>query len=188
MRCGAPLFAIVFPVATPDHAPVWIVGVPHLAPVKTAAIAADDHTGKTTGAVAVFRFSLSLSHLILHQVKHLGRDNGGVAVFDIVHRDLPLVDLGLLHQEINRKGLLEDRRTLVLFVAQDALHSADRPLCATGGGRNPIPRQLPGNRGDRLPIEKGSIDAAHDFCFFLHDLRKAVLPPCDSREIACRAG
>ena len=54
-------------------------------------------------------------------------------VFDIVLRDFALVGLFLLGQEVDRKGLLQQRIALVLFVREDALDVAGVPVVLAPG-------------------------------------------------------
>ena len=103
----AGLSAFVLVIALVDDPAVFICGVPYLRAVPTSAFAAFDLGGKHThAAVAV---------LILHPPRHLrldivegGRiDDGFVVALHIVLRDLPLVFLEFLGEEVYGKPLLQ---------------------------------------------------------------------------------
>lgn len=54
--------------------------------------------------------------LALHHLEHVRVDDGFVVAFDVVLRNLTLVDFCLLGQEVDRVGFLQQGVTLVLFV------------------------------------------------------------------------
>ena len=64
-----------------------------------------------------------------------------MAVLHIILRDLSLIDYGFLGEEIHRKRLLKQSRTLILFVPQDALHGGSLPDGLFSGGGDALFRQ-----------------------------------------------
>lgn len=80
-------------VALPDGAFVLIRGVPQLRAVKFAAVTADDSGAKNAVAAVFSPQCISPLELNLHHILLLRADNGRMAVFDIVLRNLALVEL-----------------------------------------------------------------------------------------------
>ena len=54
--------------------------------------------------------------LTLHHFEHVRVDDGFVIAFDVVLRNLALIDFCLLGQEVDRVGFLQQGVTLVLLV------------------------------------------------------------------------
>ena len=127
VRCLAAGLVFELVIALPDNPAVFVVAVPDLRAVPSAAAAAADLPGEY-GGPAVFRIAGSLGENILHQRKLLWRDDGRVAVFHIVLRDGAVIGHGLFCQEIRREGLLKQSTAFVLFVFQDAAHRAFVPF------------------------------------------------------------
>jgi len=120
-------FALELMVALPYHTAVLAVGVPHLGTEPLSAITAENSTGKRTlrrGATCGF---LSPAKLSLYHIPRFGIDDGGIAVFHIILRNLALVDLHLLGEVVGGEGLLKSSIALVLFVCKNAFHGADLP-------------------------------------------------------------
>lgn len=83
-----------------------------------AAVGADELGGEAVlGGIGVPQpcppFELDLNHVPLF----LG-DDGRMGVLDVVLRDLAVVDLGRVGEEILDEGLLEDGRAAVLLVSE----------------------------------------------------------------------
>ena len=89
-------------VALPNGAAVFAVG----GTVKAAAVAADDAGGENAAAAVAVTRPLPPRKLGLHLVKLLRINDGLVALLDVILRNLALVDLYFLIQEVDGEFLL----------------------------------------------------------------------------------
>ena len=103
-------------VALPDHTVVFAVGVPGLGAVPLAALTAAYLAGEKVYTAVPPSALFPALKFLLYQFKHLRADDGFVVAFDVVLRNLALVDLCLLGQEVDRVGFLQQGVTLVLLV------------------------------------------------------------------------
>ena len=121
------LFALcwIFAIAAPDNPPEPVIGrVPYLPAKNLAARTADDPASKRIAGCRVFKFLNTILqgeippafHFKLDRFPHLFINNGGMAVFHIILRHLPIVVCSLLAQKINGVGFLEECITLIFFV------------------------------------------------------------------------
>lgn len=106
MRCPTLPFAFELPVALPDCAAIFAVGMPDLGTIVTAAIPTDDAGGENAAAAVVEAQPFPPSKLSLHQIKLLQVDDRLMALFDVVLGNLALIDLPLFVQKIHGKALL----------------------------------------------------------------------------------
>ena len=138
MRGAARFLTIELFVALPDGAAVLAVGVPDLGTVESAAVAADDAGGENAAAAIAMAQLLAPLILGLHQIKLLRVDDGLVALFNVILRDLALVDFLCFIEEIYRKALLKERRPLVLLICEDRGHRGGSPFRLASRGRDTI--------------------------------------------------
>lgn len=115
----------IFPVAAPDNPPEPVIGrIPYLPAKNLTAKTTDDSTCKRIVRCRVLKFLNAILqgeippafHFKLDRFPHLFINNGGMAVFHIILRHLPIVVCSLLAQKINGVGFLEECITLIFFV------------------------------------------------------------------------
>ena len=130
---GAALFVFVLLVALPDRPFVDVVGVSDLGAVPAATISTLVFPGeKVDSAVPVPALGAS-GHLALHHLEGLRIDDGLVVAFNVILRNLALVGLRLLGQEIHSVTLLQQGITLVLLVHEDAFDRGLVPFLLAAG-------------------------------------------------------
>ena len=71
--------------------------------------------------------SFTLAEFVLHHVEGLRRDDGGMAVFYIILRNLAFIDLHLFREKIHAKGFLQNRIALVFLILQNAENGSGLP-------------------------------------------------------------
>ena len=119
--------AFIFSVAAPDGLSVPVGGVPDFASEEAPAFSTYNAAGEQALTTVPVPVHLPFLKLKLRQVKHLFRDDGGVAVPDIVLGQFTLVFLVLLGQKIRAEGFLENCIALVALVLQDGQNRARAP-------------------------------------------------------------
>lgn len=97
-----------------------------------------------------------------------------MAVFHIILRHFALVHFLLFCEKIDRKAFLKERSTLILFILEDALHRAGRPVWFSRRSGNPICRQFLCNGAWCQALHETGVYSADNDRFFRHDLRKTV--------------
>ena len=80
--------------------------------------------------------AFTLDKLCLHGLEHFRRNDSGMTIFNVILRNLALVHLHFLGQEIRAEGLLQDGVALVFLVGQNAFHRFGPPLWPLGRRRN----------------------------------------------------
>ena len=111
------LVIIVFVVAAPHHSPVLVVGMPELRAIKATALRAVNGAGEHPNSTVTICTRLTKRKLTLHHVEYFRSNDGLMVPFDVVLLDFAVVAALLLGQEIHCIGFLQQRVTLVLFVA-----------------------------------------------------------------------
>lgn len=106
MRSAALALALEFVIALPDHPAVLVCAVPDLGAEVVATIAADQSGGKDALSAVTPAQRFPPGKFLLHPVEQQRVDDCLMAVLYIVLRDLALVDLHLLLQEIHGEALL----------------------------------------------------------------------------------
>ena len=174
MRRFAITIIRIFLVASPYHTSVTAIRVPNLRTVKTATFATDDFGCEYIAAVIAFSQFFSPCHFRLHQFKFLWWNNSRVALFYIVLRDLTLIHFGLFRKKINSKFLLQQSRTLVFFICQNAFHRTEMPLLFPRWCWNAFFNQNTSDFIWRHALHKPAINTANDFCLLRHNFRQAI--------------
>ena len=131
-------------IALPDDLSVGIVAVPHLRAIPAAAVGALDPAGENADATPAVGAWTPCHHKGLHHLEGLPVDDGFVVIAHIVLRNLALVDLFLLGEEVDCVGLLQEGVALVLFVREDAADVACVPLRLAAGRWDAFCRQRGG--------------------------------------------
>ena len=85
----------IFPVTTVNNSTVFVVGVPYFGTVIAATLGTYDFGCENIIAAIIMAYPFSSTHLLLHHFKLPWRNNGWVAIFDIVLWNLTLVCLTL---------------------------------------------------------------------------------------------
>ena len=138
VRSGAGLIAVVFMIALPDGLPVFAVGMPDLRSVPAAAFAAFDLGGEGVDSAVVFLTPATAFHLALNHLEYVWVDDGFMVSLNVVLRNLALVDLCLLGQEIDSVGFLQQGITFVFLVPQDALDRGGAPFGLASGSEHAV--------------------------------------------------
>lgn len=127
-RGGGAFSTVELVVALLDDLAVGVVAVPHLRTVPAAAVGAHDPARENADAAPAVIALRPGRHQRLHHLESLTVDDGLVIVPNVVLRDLALVGLFLLCEEIDRVGLLKERVALVLLIREDAADVAGVPM------------------------------------------------------------
>ena len=106
----------MFAVALPDHRLVFCGGIPDLTAVQRTAFVAENTPGEAMRRIIPMIGMFALGKLCLHGFEHFRRNDGGMTVFNVILRNLALVHLHFLGQEIRAEGLLQDGVALVFLV------------------------------------------------------------------------
>ena len=173
MGRGAMLTPVFF-VTLPYKAPVFRVGVPDLAAINAATLAADNAPGKWMQAARKTPIRLAGFQLVLYEVEKLRFDNGRMAVRHIILRHLAFVDLLLFGEEIHREFLLQERVALVLFVGEDALHHLGPPHLFAARRGNTLVSEVGGDGRGGFTIEEQAVNQPDDHRLGLHNDRQPV--------------
>ena len=183
-------FAFAFPfelaVALPDNTAVAVGGVPSLCSENISAVGTNDLPGEGAGLIVPVAAVFAPFQLHLNLLPFPGFDDGGVAVLHIILRDLSLIDLCFLGEEIHRKRLLKQCGAFVLFVPQDALHGGPLPDGLFSGSRDTLLRQHGGDGIGGFPLKELAVDAFDDLRFLRDDLRQSVGTFAVAQELAVR--
>ena len=123
MGCTAVRITFVLGIALPDCPAVFAVRVPDLGAEDLTAIAADDFSGKGTVALGAAGACFAPSQFQLCFLPFSRLYDCLMAVFHIVLRNLALVDLPFLLQEIYCEFLLQECRSLIFFISEYAFQS-----------------------------------------------------------------
>ena len=126
--------------------------------------------------------SLADCHFILHLLPLVRVYDGRMAFFHNVLRDLALVHLHLLGEEIHRELLLQNGAALVLLVREDALDGAGLPLGLSARRRDALCRQVVGDPVDRLALYEQTVDFPDRLRLLRHDLWQTVRPFAVTKE------
>ena len=102
------MFSLEFAVALPDNTAVAVGGVPGFGTENIAAVGADDLPGEGAGLMVPVAAVFAPFQFHLNLLPFPGFDDGWMAVLHIILRDLTLIDLGFLGEEIHRKRLLRN--------------------------------------------------------------------------------
>ena len=94
---------------------------------------------------------------------------------DIILRDLALVFLLFLCQEVRSVDFLKQGITFVLFVGKDAFDRFLAPVLFATRCRNALIGELPCNRIRRFPLKEKPVDSADDHSLFLVHHKVSVL-------------
>ena len=86
----------------------------------------------------VFLTPATALHLSLYHLEYVWVDDGFMISLDVVLRNLTLVDLCLLGQEIDGVGFLQQGITFVFLVPQDALDRGGAPFCLASGSEHTV--------------------------------------------------
>ena len=126
--------------------------VPVNAPVKLAAVSAENHLCKTViaGEAAFLAGRADVDYpatdkLRLHLHEELFRNDRLVVALDIVLRNGAVVLDPLFCQEVCGVGLLKQGIAHVLFVAEDLVDGAGVPFCLASAGKNAVSHKSIGN-------------------------------------------
>ena len=114
-------------------------------------------------------------HLFAHLHEKLTRDDGGMAVFNIVLRYDALVGDPLLVQEVHRDRFLQKRITDVLLVGQDFLKRTGQPVIVARRCPDAVCGKLLPDLVVAFPAEVLAVDALHHLCLFRVDDQVPVL-------------
>lgn len=136
MRRSTLALSLKLGVALPDGAFILAVGVPDLGTEEFPAVPAFQLCGKRPAAVMAPAHIPPALHLHLPLCRC---DDGVMAAFHIILRDLALIHFPLLGKKVHRIALLEPGIAFVLFIGQYVL---DGPV---------LPPLLPGRCGDFFP-------------------------------------
>lgn len=115
-------------VTLPNYPAVLAVGVRDLAPVPFTGAATNDFPRKNASTIVLLDEELTPGKFLLNHLKHISRDDGGVAVLHVILRHLAFIDLHRLVQEVGAEALLQENVSLVLFVGEDAQDGVGWPL------------------------------------------------------------
>lgn len=115
MRRGA-FLAVVLVVALPGDLAVFIGRVSNLRAVPAAALAVSNLAGEVVNAAVAVPSRTALLKFSLHLVENVGVDDSLVIAFDVILRNLALVDLRLFGQVIDGVGFLQERVAFVLLI------------------------------------------------------------------------
>ena len=180
------MFSLEFAVALPDNTAVAVGGVPGFGTENIAAVGADDLPGEGAGLMVPVAAVFAPFQFHLNLLPFPGFDDGGMAVLHIILRDLSLIDLGFLGEEIHRKRLLKQCGAFVLFIPQDALHGGSLPDGLFSGSRDTLIRQHGGDGIGGFSLKELAVDAFDDLRFLWDDLRQSVGTFAITQELAVR--
>lgn len=150
--------------------------MPHLRTVPAAAVGAHDPARENADAAPAVISLRPGRHQRLHHLESLTVDDGLVIVPNVVLRDLALVGLFLLCEEIDRLGLLKERVALVLLIREDAVDVAGVPMILPAWRGYPFFRQRGSYLERRLPKQKHPVDPLDQLRLFGVDHEVAVGP------------
>ncbi len=106
MGCLAFFIMIKFMIALPNHPAILASGMPDLAAIETAALTTDNLSGERAATRFIAFFLLSFFQLMLNEIIDLWGNDSGVAIFNIVLGNFPLVGFLFLGEKIDGVGLL----------------------------------------------------------------------------------
>ena len=156
--------------AAPDDGLAAVV-VPVNAPVKLAAVSAENHLCKTViaGEAAFLSGRADVDYpaadkLCLRLHEELLWNDRFVVALDIVLRDGTVVLDTLLCQEICGVGLLKQRVTHVFLVAENLVDGTGVPFCLASAGENAVSHKPVGDLIHAGTFEVFPVDALYDFC------------------------
>lgn len=123
------LFALcrIFAIAVPDNPPESvIVRVPYLPAENLSARTADDPASKGIAGCRILKLLNAVLqgeippalHLKLYRFPHFFVNNGGMAIFHIILRHLPIVVCSLFAQKINGVGFLKESVALIFLIGK----------------------------------------------------------------------
>lgn len=145
--------------------------VPVNAPVKLTAVSAENHLCKTViaGEAAFLACRADVDYsatdkLRLHLHEELFRNDRFMVALDVVLRDGTVVLDTLLCQEVCGVGLLKQRVTHVLLVAENLVDGAGVPFCLASAGENAVSHKPVGDLIHAGTFEVFPVDALYDFC------------------------
>lgn len=107
MGCGTFPLSFELGVALPDGAPILGVRMPDLGPIEGTAVATDDAGGKNPIAAIFPAQGFPSGELGLDQIPLLPINNSRVAILNIILRNLALIYLGDLVEEVYGVSLLK---------------------------------------------------------------------------------
>ena len=118
--------AVIQPADTPPNDP-FSTGCPSTSPIRSSALPTNQkisqrvfgtvfsHLGFRTDLLG-FRFSGAPRQFLLHPPEGIRVNNGGMIMFDIVHRSFAVVLPHLLADTINGVGLIENGVPLIFLI------------------------------------------------------------------------
>lgn len=155
--------------AAPDDGFAAVV-VPVDAPVKLAAVTAENNLGKTViaGEAALFPGRARVNDapadkLGLHLHEEVFRNNRLVVALNIVLRHDAVVLDALFRQEVRGVGLLKQGIAHVLLVAENLVDGAGVPLFLARAGEDSVCHKSGGNFAHAGAFEVFPVDAFYDF-------------------------
>ena len=163
--------------------------VPVNAPVKLAAVSAENHLCKTViaGETALLACRADVDYpatdkLRLHLHEELFRNDCFVVALDVVLRDGTVVLDTLLRQEVCGVGLLQECVTHVFLVAENLVDGAGVPFCLASAGKDAISHKPVGDLIHAGTFEVFPVDALYDFCLLRINDQVPVVILCVSEE------
>lgn len=156
--------------AAPDDRLAAVV-VPVDAPVKFAAVSAENHLCKTViaGEAAFLTCRADVNYpatdkLRLHLHEELFRNDRLVVALYVVLRNGAVVLDPLLCQEVCGVGLLQECVTHVFLIAENLVDGAGVPFCLASAGEDAVSHKSVGDLIHAGAFEVFPVDALYDFC------------------------
>ena len=156
--------------------------VPMHTPVKLTAVSAENHLCKAViaGEAALLACWADMNYpaadkLCLYLHEELLWNDRFVIAFDVVLRNGAVVLDPLLCQEVCGIGLLQERVTHVLLIAEDLVDGAGVPFCLASASKNSVSHKSIGNLIHAGAFEVFPVYALDGFSLFRVDDKVTVL-------------
>src|SRR5699024_4437263 len=156
--------------------------MPDLRAVPLTALSTTYLAGEKVDTAVPAPTLLSTLQFLLNQFKHLRLNDSFVVALHIVLRDLALVDLFLLCEEVHRVALLQERIALVFLVGEDAANRSRIPFILAARRLDAVGGQPGGDAVRRHTLQEHTVDAADDDRFVLIQNQIAVRTPVVAEE------